>query len=182
MRTFAAAMLVGVLMGAPLAAGVASDSRYTPVDPSAATLAGSAVVTECRSGDPWIDYRVQLTDPDGSIVGGNAVLVIERGSRSTSIALGALTEGTVSGRVPWPSVALADAASDPSVTAVLRVEPSVAAPLRVPLAVSDCDPVASPVTLAVTGLAAWVPALGVIGAALVAAGVTLGVVRRRRAG
>src|SRR3546814_19183421 len=100
-------------MGAPLAAGVASDSRYTPVDPSAATLAGSAIVTECRSGDPWIDYRVQLTDPDGSIVGGTAVLVIDRGSRSATIALGALTEGTVSGPVPSPATAPAHPASAP---------------------------------------------------------------------
>src|SRR3546814_10347334 len=135
-------------------------------DWSSDVCSSDLIVTECRSGDPWIDYRVQLTDPDGSIVGGNAVLVIERESRSATIALGALTEGTVSGRVPWPATALADAASDPSVTAVLRVEPSVAEPLRVPLAVSDCDPDASSATLAVTGLAAWVPALGVIGAGL----------------
>src|SRR3546814_16421559 len=75
-------------------------------DWSSDVCSSDLIVTECRSGDPWIDYRVQLTDPDGSIVGGNAVLVIERGSRSATIALGALTEGTVSGRVPWPATAL----------------------------------------------------------------------------
>jgi LPXTG-motif cell wall-anchored protein len=182
MRTFAAATLVAVLMGAPLAAGIASDSRYTPGDPSAATLAGSALVTECRSGDPWIDYRVQVTDPSGSIVGGNAVLVLELGSRTTTVPLGALADGTVSGSVPWPADAAVDAASDPSVTAILRVEPSVAAPLSMPLAVTDCDAVASAASLPLTGLAAWVPALGVVGAALVAAGVSLGLLRRRRAG
>jgi LPXTG-motif cell wall-anchored protein len=165
-----------------LTATAVSQSRYTPDDPSSPTLAGSAVVTECRTGDPWIDYRVQVTDPSGVGITGEALLVLELGSRSTTVALGTLTNGVVEGHVPWPAEAVAAAAGDPSVTAVIRVEPSVASPLRLPLAVEDCDPAPAAAALPLTGLPAWVPALGVVGIGLVAAGATLGLLRRRREG
>lgn len=178
MRTFAAAALVGVLLGGPLTATAASDSRYTPVDPSSPTLAGSAVVTECRSGDPWIDYRVEVTDPSGGVVAGDAVLVLELGGRSATVPLGALTDGTVAGSVPWPAEAAA--AVGGAGTAVIRVEPSVAPALRLPLTVADCDPDALAAALPSTGLPSWVPGLGVVGVGLVAGGVALGLLRRRR--
>lgn len=179
MRSFAAAALVVALVGAPASGLAASQSRYTPTDPSAATLAGSAVVTECRSGDPWIDYRVRLTDPAGATTSVDAVLVIEQGGRSATIPLGALTDGQATGRVPWSSVPGADA--DASASAVIRVVPSTAAPLRLPVAAPDCDAPSGVSALALTGVSGWAPMLGVLGAAIVAAGVFLRIRGRRRA-
>lgn len=180
MRTLAAAALVGVLLGGPLTATAASNSRYTPVDPSSPTLAGSAVVADCRSGKPWIDYRIRVTDPSGGVLAADAVLVLEIGGRAATVPLGALTDGAVSGSVPWP--ADASAADGGYGTAVIRLEPSVAPSLRLPLAVVDCDPEPLAAALPATGLPACMPALGVVGIGLVAAGTTLGLLRRRREG
>ncbi|KAA9150383.1 hypothetical protein F6B41_10105 [Microbacterium lushaniae] len=180
MRTIAAAVFVGVLMGAPVTAGVATESRYTPVDPSTATLAGSAVVMECRSGDSWIDYRVQLTVPDDESVVATALLVVESTDRTETVSLGEVTEGATSGQVRVPAEAAALTAADPSASVTIRLEPSSAPALRVPLAASSCATAALPATLPFTGLEPWVPALGAVGVALVAAGTAVTVLRRRR--
>ncbi|MCK6068058.1 MULTISPECIES: hypothetical protein [Microbacterium] len=180
MRSIAAAVFVGVLMGAPVTAGVATESRYTPVDPSTATLAGSAVAMECRSGDPWLDYRVQLTAADDESVAATALLVVESGGRTETVSLGEVTEGTTSGEVRVPADAAALAAADPSASATIQLEPSGAPALRVPLASSACAMAALPVTLPFTGLEPWVPALGAVGVALLAAGIAVSMLRRRR--
>jgi hypothetical protein len=176
MRTFAAAALVVALVGAPTAGLAASQTRYTPTDPSAPTLAGSSVVMECRSGDPWIDYRVQLVDPEGQTAAADAVLVIQREGRSTTVPLGTLTGGAVSGSIPWPY----PPEEGTSASAVVRAVPSHALPLRMPLAAQDCDSAAG--VLAVTGIGGWAPMLGAAGVALVAAGAVLAIRLRRRAG
>ncbi|WP_125131206.1 hypothetical protein [Microbacterium sp. 10M-3C3] len=176
MRTIASAVLVGVLLGAPATVN-AAEGNYTPVNPSAPTLAGSAVAAGCSTGDPIIDYRVQVTDPPDGVVA-DATLVLGTGSRAVTVALGTVTAAGISGSVPWPS----DAMADPSTTATIRLEPQVADPLTLPLSATTCAQPAALGGLAATGLPSWVPALGIVGVALVAFGAVLRPFRRRREG
>jgi hypothetical protein len=177
MRRFAAAVIVGALMGAP-ATAYAADGNYTPDDPSAATLAGSVVTCECRSEERWIDYRVQVTAPDGHEISGEAVLALDVGARTVTVPLGELDDGAVAGRVAWPGE---PGEVDPVIDATVSVEPAVIAPLAVPLAVPACDAeVAAASILPATGVAGWVVPLGILGALLLAGGVVLRAVRRTR--
>jgi hypothetical protein len=174
MRMLAGAVLVGALLTAPMTAS-AAENNYTPVDPSAPTLAGSAVVSGCQDGDPVIDYRVRVTDPpDGTIA--DAVLVLGSGSRAVSVPLGTVTAAGISGRVAWPQSALAD----PGATATITLTPQVADPVSLPLSAPTCAQPAALGALAATGMPDWVPVLGIAGVVLVVAGAVLRPFRRRR--
>ncbi|MGP3535724.1 hypothetical protein ACTU3I_13080 [Microbacterium sp. RD1] len=142
-----------------------------------ATLTGSAIYTECLQGDSWINYRVVATAPDGGDIAADAVLLLGTGTRTVSVPLGTLRAGELTGQVRWPR----DAQQDPAPVATLRLEPSIASPLAVPISGEACDP-ADPAAaaLAVTGQSPWVPAIAAGGAVVLVAGVLLSVLRRRR--
>jgi hypothetical protein len=175
MRTLAAAVVVGALVGAPAIAVTASSDRYTPDNPPLTSLSGSAVYGQCRSGEAWIDYRVLVTDPpDGELT--DAVLALGTDSRIVTVDLGSVGSEGISGRVPWPR----DAVADPAVTATLTLQPALAEPLTFTVPAPDCAPPSGLAALAATGAAAWLPAAGLGAIGLVAAGVGLRLARRRR--
>jgi hypothetical protein len=176
MRMFASAVLVGVLLGAPVTAN-AAEGNYTPVNPSAPTLAGSAVSTGCADGAAWIDYRVQVTDPPEGVVA-DAVLQLGSGARSVTVPLGAVTSAGVAGRVAVPQGAMAAGSS----SATIRLEPQIADPLTMPVSAPACAQPAALGALAATGLPSWVPMLGIAGVMLVVAGALVRPFRRRREG
>jgi hypothetical protein len=176
-RRIAAAVVVGALMGAPGTA-YAANGNYTPDDPSAPTLAGSVLTCACQSDERYIDYRVQVTAADGHEITGEAVLALEVGTRTLSVPLGDLQDGSVAGRIAWPGD---PGAVDPVVDATVSIPDAGIAPLAVPLAVPECaSAIAAGSSLPATGLAGWVAPLGAVGALLVALGVALGLVRRSR--
>lgn len=176
MRFIATAAIVGVLMGAPLTVHAASESNYTPDDPSAATLVGSVLTCECRSEERFIDYQVRVTAPDGQSAAGDAVLSLDLGARTVSVPLGTLSDGAVSGRIPWPGD---PGVVDPVVDATVTVA-GVTPPLAVPLSVPECDTALAASSLPATGLPGWVAPLGGVGALLLVTGVVVRSVRRSR--
>lgn len=114
---FAAAVAAALVISAPLAASAndevvdpatapAQTTDYTPDDPTTPSLAGSAAIGECARDVPWINYSVQLNDPDSISTSNTAVLVLTNGTDSVEIALGELVDNSLSGRVLWPGASV----------------------------------------------------------------------------
>ncbi len=174
----AAAFLV---LGAPAAAfavepgGAGSDDSgdagsYTPVKPHDPTLAGSTLSSTCVRDVPWIDFSVVLNDPDGIATSHDAALILSDGANSTTIPLGTIVDGVLSGRVLWPGAAV-DAAGKAAgwpgwefrggewretdgnfrwtrgdIHAEIKVNPEISLPLGYPAATPACG-VSDPTTV-----------------------------------
>lgn len=152
-----------IAVSGPTAALAVEEDPYTPIDPTAPTLAGSVAVGECINDAPYISYTVTLTDPDGQVAGGgSASLLLSSGANSVTIPLGTLVDGELSGKVLWPGASV-DGAGNPtgwpgwafvdgewvettgnfawtrgSISAVLQVNPDLAVPLSYPPATPNC--------------------------------------------
>lgn len=150
------------MAAAPAANDSGSDGGYTPNEPTEPTLAGSLAVGECNGDVPWIKYSVTLTDPDDQATSNTARLVLSDGSNSTTIVLGDLVDGQLTGRALWPGASV-DAAGNPTgwpgwafvdgkwvetdgnfawtrgaITATIEVNPELAVPLSYPPATPEC--------------------------------------------
>ncbi|MFT4220305.1 MAG: LPXTG cell wall anchor domain-containing protein [Microbacterium sp.] len=174
-RIIAATALSIAAVGLSSGAALAADD-YTPTTSGETTLAGSGVTATCNGENPYIDYNVDLTGSSGS--GHTAYLELSKGGNTSTITLGALVDGQLSGSVERPS---GWAAGD--VTATLYVDPADAASTSIPLSGASCGDTAvladDPDVLATTGGTVSLVAAGAGVAALaVGAGLTL---RRRRA-
>lgn len=135
---------------------------YTPNEPDEPTLAGSTAVGECVRDAPWINYFVELTDPDNQATDHTASLVISDGMNTETIVLGELVDGTLSGKVLWPGASV-DGAGNASgwpgwafvdgqwvetdgnfrwtrgdISATIVVNPEVSVPLSYPPATPQC--------------------------------------------
>ncbi|MBD7958598.1 cell wall protein [Microbacterium sp. Sa4CUA7] len=183
------------------------DDGYTPDQPEEPTLAGSFAVGECERDVPWIDYAVELTDPDAQVATGTVTLTLSDGTNSTTLTLGELVDNRLSGRVLWPGAAVdaeGNAAGWPgwayrdgtwvptdgnfawtrgAISAVLEVNPQLAVPLAYPPGTPECvtGPRFATAGLAVTGgtVAALLP-LAIGGSVIVLGGAGLLLLRRRR--
>ncbi len=183
------------------------DDGYTPRQPEEPTLAGSFAVGECARDVPWIEYAVELTDPDAQVATRTVTLTLSDGANSTTLTLGELVDNRLSGRVLWPGATVdanGDAAGWPGweyvdgtwvptsgnfawtrgdITAVLDVNPQLAVPLAYPPASPDC---VSGAQVAAAGLAVTGGALGALvpfaigGGVIVLGGAGLLLLRRRR--
>ncbi len=166
----------GLVFGAP-AAAVAVDTStsttdapddagsYTPDKPDEPSLAGSSVAAYCLDNAPWIDFSVELTDPDDIATSHVARLVFSNGTNTTTVTLGTLVDGALSGSVLWPGAAVdgSTATAWPGweyfggawhetggnfgwtkgddVTATIEVNPVLVLPVSYPNATSACEPV-----------------------------------------
>lgn len=190
MRNWGTLLVVAALVAAPTAAHAVQDDNYTPVDPSQPTLAGSVVTGDCQDGELWLRYAVTVTDPDGiAAATGDVTLVVEGAGGSETVSLGALSDGSLVGSMPWPEAA--DDVLQPlsgggtaaaTVNATLSVQPGSVPALTQPIGVPACGgaQVSSIGALAVTGSSGLTPALGLAGGVLVALGAALVVLRLRR--
>lgn len=199
----------GTVTDAAASAADSGDDGYTPQEPEEPTLAGSFAVGECERDVPWIQYAVELTDPDAQVTTSTVTLTLSDGTNSTTLTLGELVDDRLSGRALWPGAAVdanGDAAGWPGweyvdgawvptdgnfawtrgdITAVLDVNPRLAVPLAYPPAspqcVSGAQVAAAGVGLAVTGetLGVLVP-VAVVGGVVVLGGAALLLLRRRR--
>jgi len=108
MRRYAlsAVLAVVLLSGGATAAAAADSGNYGPNTPPSPSLSGSMVSPVCDANTPWIDYSVVLDDPNGTIPNPTARLVLSDGDQSTTIPLGALVDGQLSGRVLWPGASV----------------------------------------------------------------------------
>lgn len=172
-------------------------------------MSGSGAFTECVGNVPWIQFQVDVVDPDSQLTDQQVSLYLANGANSVELQLGTLTNNHLSGRVLWPG-ASTDAAGNgtgwpgweqmngewvetsgnfawtrSNVTAELRVNPSLSVPLAYPEATAAC---ASPAGFALPltegpGLAATgstVPAIALgVGGAAVLLGGAL-VFKRRQ--
>ncbi|HEX5730899.1 hypothetical protein [Microbacterium sp.] len=190
MRKWGMLLIAAALVAAPTAAHAGQDDNYTPVDPSQATLAGSVVTGDCRGGESWLDFVVSVTDPDDvAAETGDVTLVIEQSGRSVTVPLGALSDGSVAGSVPWPAAADTMLTRLPgggtaatTVDGTIQVQPGSVPPLQYPITVPACgaQEKSAIAALAATGSSGWTPALGLAGGALIAIGSLLAVLRLRR--
>jgi LPXTG-motif cell wall-anchored protein len=147
---------------APAAVSTEEGDGYTPNQHQAPTLAGSTAVGECQGDVPWIKYAVELTDPDNQSTGHTARLVLTNGTDTTTIVLGDLVDGKLSGRILWPGASV-DQNGSPTgwpgwafengqwvetdgnfrwtrgaITAKIEVNPEVAVPLSYPPSTPQC--------------------------------------------
>ncbi|WP_164743544.1 LPXTG cell wall anchor domain-containing protein [Microbacterium sulfonylureivorans] len=183
------------------------DDGYTPTQHQAPTLGGSTAVGECDRDVPWILYAVTLTDPDNQATSHTARLVLTDGVNSTTLELGELVDGELSGRVLWPGASVDDEGNATGwpgwayvdgqwveidgnfgwtrgdITATIEVNPEVGVPLSYPPATPQCDtsPENSVVAglLPATGLGQSLLPIGIVGGALAFGGIILLAVRRR---
>ena len=195
------------VLGAPAAAQAETDD-YTPTDPATPSLAGSTAVGVCENDAPWIDYDLTLIDPDAQTSSSEAHLVITDGTNTTTITLGSLVNGHLSGRILWPGASV-DANGVPTgwpgwayqngqwvevpgnfrwtrgdISATIVVNPSLVVPLSYPPQTPDCatDPrTGMPASRPATGMSAAVGPIAVVGGAAVAVGAFLAFRRRRSA-
>ncbi|MCT9820049.1 LPXTG cell wall anchor domain-containing protein [Microbacterium sp. W1N] len=171
-----------------------------PPPPREPSLVGSSVDVMCVRDAPVISYRVQLTDPDDTATGHDAVLVITDGVNRVEIPLGDVSSGALSGTLLWPGASVDDAGNGTGwpgweyrdgewvevdgnfawtrdrITASIEVNPVLAVPLAYPPATSAC---ASP-TVTGTPLASGSTPLAATGgdaaAVAVVAGAAVGAV------
>lgn len=207
-RPFFLALAVAavVALGAP-AAAYAEPDDYTPTNPATPTLAGSTAVGICEKDAPWIAYNVTLIDPDAQATSNEARLVITDGTNTSTIVLGTLVNGSLSGRVLWPGAsvnAAGEATGWPGwafengqwvevpgnfrwtrgdITATIEVNPSLVVPLSYPPATPQCS--ANPhnpstASLPATGMTAAVGPIAIAGGAALAVGLGFLLVVRRR--
>ncbi|MBF4560857.1 LPXTG cell wall anchor domain-containing protein [Microbacterium sp. VKM Ac-2870] len=109
MRSYALSAVLAVVLlsgGATAAAAAEPPGNYGSDTPSAPSLSGSMVAPECDANVPWIDYSVVLTDPDNTTTSHEAKLILSDGAQSTTIPLGEIVNGTLSGRVLWPGASV----------------------------------------------------------------------------
>jgi len=193
---------------APAPAVTEGADGYTPDEPTEPTLAGSTAVGECNRDVPWINFAVELTDPDGQATGNTASLVLTDGSNTVTIPLGELVNGQLSGRVLWPGASI-DTAGNPTgwpgwafvdgqwvetdgnyrwtrgdISATIVVNPEVAVPLSYPPSTPQCatDPRTSSAvaSLPATGSSASMVPIVIAGGALALGGLVLLILRYRR--
>lgn len=105
MRKYALSAVLAVLMlsGGATAAAAADTDGYGPDTPPSPSLSGTMVAPSCEANVPWIDYSVVL---DGIATSHTARLVLSDGSQTTTIPLGELVNGRLSGRVLWPGASV----------------------------------------------------------------------------
>jgi len=184
-----------------------TSTSYTPDNPDEPTLAGSFAVGECESDVPWISYNVTLTDPDNQSTSDEVYLVITDGVNTVEIFLGTLVDNQLSGRILWPGASVDDngvangwpgwafengewieidgnfAWTRGDITAFIRVNPDIAVALSYPPATPLCDAnPRNPSTAGVlssTGMSDLVLPTAIIGGLVLAAGLSLFVLRRR---
>ncbi|MRG60443.1 cell wall protein [Agromyces sp. CFH 90414] len=114
LRTLCTALAVAAIVLAPTAASAVEEYDYPPPSPPAdPTLAGSLVTPECDGDVPYINYSIRLTDPDAQSTGDTATLILSSGSNSTTLVLGTLVGGQLTGRVLWPGASV-DGSGAPS--------------------------------------------------------------------
>ncbi|KXC06729.1 LPXTG cell wall anchor domain-containing protein [Microbacterium hominis] len=109
MRKYALPVFLAVVLlsgGASAASAADTGDDYGPDTPSSPSLSGTTVSPSCDANVPWIDYSVVLNDPDGQATSHTARLVLTDGEQSTTIALGEIVDGTLSGRVLWPGASV----------------------------------------------------------------------------
>lgn len=208
-RPFFLALAVAavVALGAPTAANAEADD-YTPTNPATPTLAGSTAVGVCDHDAPWITFDVTLIDPDGQVTSNEAKLVLTDGTNTTTIALGTLVNGSLSGRVLWPGASVngaGEATGWPgwafengqwvevpgnfrwtrgAITATIEVNPSLVVPLSYPPATPQCaagpqNP--STASLPATGMTAAVGPIAIAGGVVLVLGLGFLLFRRRSA-
>ncbi len=186
---FALGIAAAAVFVAPTTA-LAADDLYTPRTPTEPSLSGSSVMSQCIGSVPYINYTVNAVDPDDVLGDAPVSLFITDGTNSVTLALGTLVNDHLSGSVLWPGASANGSTTAPawtlgSISAELRVNPTLAVALAYPQPAASCMgvPAALPLTEAPTGLAATgssVPliALGV-GAAAVLGGGALMLKRRQ---
>jgi hypothetical protein len=76
-------------------------------------LTGSTATGQCLKDAPWIFYDVSMTDPDHLSTSETVKLVLSDGTNSTTLTLGDLQNGHLSGKVLWPGAAV-DASGAPT--------------------------------------------------------------------
>ena len=165
----ASAAVIGTASPQPAAVAVTEtvpdddgSDGYMPGSPEEPTLAGSFAVGDCVRDVPWINFAVELTDPDSQVTTTAVTLVLSDGTNSVTIPLGQLAGNELSGRVLWPG-ATVDADGDPTgwpgwefvdgewrttdgnfawtrgdISAVISVNPEIAVPLSYPPASPVC--------------------------------------------
>ncbi|WP_239453408.1 MULTISPECIES: LPXTG cell wall anchor domain-containing protein [Microbacterium] len=208
-RSIFTALAIGALvaLGGSSAAHAEADD-YTPTNPATPSLAGSTAVGECENDSPWIEFDITLIDPDGQSTSDVATLVLTDGTNSTTLTLGTLVDGSLSGRVLWPGASV-DASGEATgwpgwafengewvevpgnfrwtrgdITATIEVNPSLVVPLSYPPATPQCSanpPGSAPASLPATGMAAAIAPIAVVGVAALAAGAGFLIIRRRSA-
>ena len=63
--------------------------------------------TACFADVPWIDYSIELIDPDNQASNRDAELILTNGTETETIALGTIGESNViEGRILWPGAAV----------------------------------------------------------------------------
>lgn len=160
---FAALALGAALaLSAPTAAFGETDEGYTPPPPGEPTLAGSTASGVCEADVAWINFDVVLHDPEPGTENAAVSLVLSGSGQSTTIPLGSLQDGALSGRVLWPGASI-DANGEAngwpgwvfengtwvettgnfawtrgSITATIEVNPSLSVPLSYPPATPNC--------------------------------------------
>ncbi|MFT4215461.1 MAG: LPXTG cell wall anchor domain-containing protein [Microbacterium sp.] len=112
----------------------------------------------CVAEVPWISYSLTLVDTQTTSAAAEAVLTVESGTESTTIALGTITEGTpLAGRVVWPTAMVG------TITATADAGATLVASLSYP----ECDPSAA-VTGSSAALTASLPDTGGTSASTIA--------------
>lgn len=205
-RSFLVALTVATIVGVGLpAAAHAEPEDYTPADPATPSLAGSTAVGTCERDVPWISYDLTLVDPDAQATSNQASLVLTDGANTTTIPLGTLVDGRLSGRILWPGASTdagGAAAGWPGwayqngqwvevpdnyrwtrgdITATVVVNPELVVPLSYPVATPDCATgprQGSVAALPATGVSQAVFPIAVAGAAALVAGGLLAFRRR----
>lgn len=206
----AAVLTAGLVALVAPAAGATEPGPYTPDTHTPPSLAGSTASALCVGDVPWINYSVELTDPDKQATNDFATLVFSNGTESVEVKLGKLDKGALKGSVLWPGATI-DADGNPTgwpgwaevdgvwtaigddnfgwtrsaTSAELRVNPELTVPISYPPASAACaSPTAveseGPAALAMTG--GQLPYLAVgIGSTALLAGIGAVLLRRRRA-
>lgn len=67
----------------------------------------AALSTVCVADVPWINYRIELTDPAGQASSRNAEIILSDGTHTETIELGTIgASNVIEGRVLWPGAAV----------------------------------------------------------------------------
>ena len=105
----AAAVSALMILGGAGSAMAADDgvSGYTPVTPTAASLAGSTASGVCVNGAPYITFNVVMTDPDNVAKDHAVYLILSDGTHTDKIHLGKLdADNKLSGKILWPGASV----------------------------------------------------------------------------